>query len=339
MRQLGRLVLALLFVVLFTFTIFEYRSQDSTVPDFSRIEIVDGLPEVIIEIPKGASGSEIAKILLEKGVIKSFSAYFKIAVGDARSEKVSPGAHRITAKISAAQALEQLLDPDRIPNLVKVFEGAWKSEVLDSLVRSGFSKNEVQLAFSKVVLPIGFTDLEGLIYPAQYSFGSDVSAVQALQEMVDRFTSDSIAKKLINSESSFSPQQLLVIASIIQAEGNTKDFPLISQVIFNRLKIGMPLQMDSTVHFIKGKRGDIFLSTQSTLLRSPYNTYKKIGLPPGPIGSPGAAAMQAALSPAKGDWLYFITVAPGDTRFTASFKEFSSWKVLYTKNRKDGAFK
>jgi UPF0755 protein len=101
----------------------------------------------------------------------------------------------------------------------------------------------------------------------------------------------------------------------------------------------MPLQLDSTVHFVKKVRGQIFLSTQSTLINSPYNTYKRYGLPPGPIGSPGVEAMKAALEPATGDWLFFITVAPGDTRFTQSIEEFNSWKSLYEKNRKAGAFK
>jgi UPF0755 protein len=131
----------------------------------------------------------------------------------------------------------------------------------------------------------------------------------------------------------------LTIASIVQAEGGEKDFAKVSQVIRNRLKIGMPLQMDATVHFVKKLRGQIFLSSQSTLINSPYNTYKKYGLPPGPIGSPGVAAMTAALQPASGDWLYFVTVAPGDTRFTNSFEEFNTWKALYVKNRKAGAFK
>ena len=133
--------------------------------------------------------------------------------------------------------------------------------------------------------------------------------------------------------------ELLTIASIVQAEGDTKDYAQVSRVIRNRLKIGMPLQLDSTVHFVKKVRGQIFLSTQSTLINSPYNTYKRYGLPPGPIGSPGVEAMRAALKPAAGDWLFFITVAPGDTRFTKSIDEFNSWKSLYEKNRKAGAFK
>jgi UPF0755 protein len=100
----------------------------------------------------------------------------------------------------------------------------------------------------------------------------------------------------------------------------------------------MPLQMDSTVHFVMQARGDIFLSRKSTMLNSPYNTYRKYGLPPGPISSPGSQAIKATLEPKDGDWLYFITVAPGDTRFTADFDEFNTWKVEYTKNRKAGLF-
>jgi UPF0755 protein len=110
-------------------------------------------------------------------------------------------------------------------------------------------------------------------------------------------------------------------------------------VIYNRLAIDMPLQMDSTVHFIMNVRGDIFLSRNSTKLKSPYNTYQRYGLPPGPIGSPGSAAMEASLNPVVGDWLYFITVAPGDTRFTSNFDQFNTWKALYIKNRNAGAFK
>jgi UPF0755 protein len=157
--------------------------------------------------------------------------------------------------------------------------------------------------------------------------------------MIDRFISEPSAQQLLLGTKEFSATKLLTIASIVQAEGDEKDFPKVSRVIRNRLAIGMPLQMDSTIHFIKKVRGQIFLSTQSTLINSPYNTYKRYGLPPGPIGSPGVAAITAALKPDVGDWLYFITVAPGDTRFTKSLDEFNSWKALYAKNRKAGAFK
>ena len=338
MKELKRLVAAGLIAFLFTLSLFLLRSGSSSAPDFQMQSSLVGLEEVIIDVPAGASGSKIAAILFEAGIVKSSEAFFRVAVADSRSQKVAPGQHRLTVGISAQQALEQLLDPNRIPNLIKVNEGAWKSEIIDALIGYGFTQQDVKAAISKLQLPEGFSDSEGLLFPAQYSFAEGTSAQSALQTMVDRFTSDQIAGTILEGTTKYSGQKLLTIASIIQAEGDTKDFDKVSRVIYNRLAIDMPLQMDSTVHFVKKVRGQIFLSRNSTLLNSPYNTYRRYGLPPGPIGSPGTAAMRAALNPAQGDWLYFITVAPGDTRFTASISEFNSWKQLYTKNRKAGAF-
>jgi len=339
MVALKRLVAAGLVIVLFTFSLFLMRSQSSSAPDFSDAQSVQDLPEVIVEIPNGATGSQIATILFDSGVVKSSQAYFRVAVGDARSQKVAPGSHRMTLKISARQALDQLLDPDRIPNLIRVAEGAWKSEVEKAFITYGFTQQEVKKAFSSLKLPQGFSKSEGLIFPAHYSFPQGTSAQAAAQSMIDRFSDDPYGRKLLQGNKDFSAQQLLTIASIVQAESTNEDFSKVARVIYNRLKIGMPLQMDSTVHFIMQARGDIFLSRKSTTLNSPYNTYRKFGLPPGPISSPSSDAIKATLEPIQGDWLYFITVAPGDTRFTASFDEFSSWKVEYTKNRKAGAFK
>ena len=339
MKSLRRLIAAGLVIFLFTFSLFLIRSLSSTTPDYNTLTSVEGLEEVTIEIPTGASGSEIAAILYEAGVVKSTQAFFRVAVADERSQKVAPGSHRLTLKISAQQALEQLLDPERIPNLIRINEGAWRSEIQEAFLSYGFTRSEISRAFSSLKLPKGFSSSEGLLFPAQYSFPEGTTAAQAAQRLVERFTEDRYAKKLLQGSAQYSPQQLLTVASIIQAEGSTQDFSKVSRVIYNRLKIGMPLQMDSTVHYIMQARGDIFLSRKSTMLNSPYNTYRRYGLPPGPICSPGADAIKAALEPVAGDWLYFITVAPGDTRFTSSLDEFNTWKAIYTKNRKAGAFK
>ena len=339
MKSLRRLIAAGLVIFLFTFSLFLIRSISSTTPDYNTLTSVEGLEEVTIEVPTGASGSEIAAILYEAGVVKSTQAFFRVAVADERSQKVAPGSHRLTLKISAQQALEQLLDPERIPNLIRINEGAWRSEIQEAFLSYGFTRSEISRAFSSLKLPKGFSSSEGLLFPAQYSFPEGTTAAQAAQRLVERFTEDRYAKILLQGSAQYSPQQLLTIASIIQAEGSTQDFSKVSRVIYNRLKIGMPLQMDSTVHYIMQARGDIFLSRKSTMLNSPYNTYRRYGLPPGPICSPGADAIKAALEPVAGDWLYFITVAPGDTRFTSSLDEFNTWKAIYTKNRKAGAFK
>jgi len=318
--------------------VFLIRSGPTPAPDFPVKNSLSNSAEVIINIPSGSSGSAIAVMLFENKVVKSSEAFFRVAVGDKRSEKIAPGNHRLSVQISAKQALDQLLDPNRIPNLIRVNEGSWKSEIVASLIKYGFGLKEISTALRDAKLPEGFEEAEGLLFPAQYSFSKETTAAEAVQAMINRFTSEPIAQQLLLGSKDFSASRLLTIASIVQAEGDSKDFPKVSRVIRNRLAIGMPLQMDSTVHFVKKVRGQIFLSTQSTLLNSPYNTYRKYGLPPGPIGSPGVDAMKAALKPAVGDWLYFITVAPGDTRFTKSLDEFNSWKAIYVKNRKAGAF-
>jgi UPF0755 protein len=130
-------------------------------------------------------------------------------------------------------------------------------------------------------------------------------------------------------------QQVLTIASIVQAEGRaTPDLPKVARVIENRLAKAMPLQMDSTVHFISRRRGKAGTSDAERRSASPYNTYLAAGLPPGPIDSPGLSAMQAALNPTPGPWLYFVAVNPatGETRFAvtaaahaANVKVFLAW--------------
>ncbi|MGI9225968.1 MAG: endolytic transglycosylase MltG [Candidatus Nanopelagicaceae bacterium] len=337
-QALLRVFLAFSMVLLFTFTAHEFRSTSSSAADFPMRSISESDQLVEIPISQGSSGSTIAQLLFTSGVIQSSQSFFKLAVIDDRASRIAPGIHLLNKEISAKQALLQLLDPKRIPNLVRVFEGAWNSEIYDLLEKSGFKRKEILKASEQVRLPSKYSSLEGLLFPAQYSFPEGSTAVNALQAMVDNFEVKTSEIALTN-DSKLSAQQLIIVASIIQAEGDTKDFAKISRVIRNRLSIGMPLQMDSTIHYVKKVRGSVFLSTQSTLLKSPYNTYRKYGLPPGPIGNPGLDALRAAVNPADGEWLYFITVSPGDTRFTSTISEFNTWKVLYTKNRKAGAFK
>jgi UPF0755 protein len=97
--------------------------------------------------------------------------------------------------------------------------------------------------------------------------------------------------------------------------------------------------LNSTVQFAANLRGRIALSTAATKIDSPYNTYKYGGLPPTPISNPSLLAIEASLHPAVGDWLYFITVKPGDTRFTSQYSQFQEWEVLYQRNLKAGAFR
>jgi UPF0755 protein len=331
-----RVIAAFTVVFIFTAGVHEMRKGGGGAPDFPCK--ASNSKEVTISIEKGSTGAVIAQQLFEAKVVKSISSFFQAAVTDKRSERIAPGSHTIQVSLCAKDALDQLLDPKRIINLISVIEGAWSTEIADAMVASGFSRGEVSKAMKSVDLPPDFKTLEGLLFPAQYSFEEKTSAQSAVSSMIDRALLEISNSGIAAGSGMYSPQQLLIIASIIQAEGEPEDFGKVSQVIRNRLKIGMPLQMDSTVHFIQKLRGDIFLSTKSTLIKSDYNTYRKYGLPPGPIGNPGAEAMAAAVNPETGDWIYFITVAPGDTRFTASLDQFNVWKAEYKKNLRAGVF-
>ncbi|CAN2199252.1 COG1559 Aminodeoxychorismate lyase [Candidatus Nanopelagicaceae bacterium] len=332
-----RIVIALVLVGVVTLSLHFVRVPGSSAPDFPC-----GSPSQTranINIASGESGSEIAQSLFLAGVVKSSESYFRVAVGDPRSQKVAPGNHEIDLNLCATEALNQLLDSSRITGLINIAEGAWLSEILPQFYAANFSKSDVSSALSTAVKPSGFSSIEGLLFPAQYSFATDTSARVALQSMIDRASKEMTAAGFFSSRGKFTPQQLLIIASLVQAEGNTEDFARISQVIRNRIAKGMPLQFDSTVHYVKKSRGSIFLSTQSTLLNSPYNTYRKYGLPPGPINNPGSDALRAAVNPTPGDWLYFITVAPFDTRYTSDINQFNDWKVEYKKNLRAGKFR
>ena len=313
---LKRLSVAAIVIIAFTFGLREINQAGGGYPNFPDRIISATEKSVSISIPTGATGAEIAQLLKIAGVVASAESFFRAAVANPKASSIAPGTHSLSLKISGKTALEQLLDPKRITDLIKITEGAWNSEVFAQMVATkNWSANPAQSA-KKVVLPEGITALEGVLFPAQYSFAEGTSQVAALQSMVNRFNGAISAINFVDPAGKLNKQQLVTLASLVQAEGDTKDFAQISRVIRNRLAIGMPLQLDSTVHYLKNTRGQIFLSNKSTKLRSPYNTYQNYGLPPAPIGNPGLAALKAAIAPAEGDWLFFITVAPGDTRFT-----------------------
>ena len=331
-----RVVAAFAIVTIFTGGVHQIRKSGGGAPDFPCKTSTE--KDVAISIGDGATGSDIAQQLFDAQVVKSSAAFFRVAVADARSGRIAPGTHRIQINLCAQDALNQLLDSKRIADLINIFEGAWNSEIVELLLSGGFSRTDVSSALKSAVLPTGFSKLEGLLFPAQYSFAAGTSAYKAISDMLDRAVNEMDNSGISSGDGNYSPEELLIIASIIQAEADSKDFSKVSRVIRNRLEKGIPLQMDSTVHYIKKVRGEIFLSTSSTLLKSPYNTYRQYGLPPGPIGNPGKAAMVAAVNPVAGDWTFFITVAPGDTRFTSSLEQFNIWKAEYKKNLRAGAF-
>ena len=296
-------------------------------------------PDVVIQVAQGEYGVSIAQKLVKFGVIKESTTFVALANRpNSAAQGISPGSHRIQTHITSFMALEQLLDRKRFTNLVNVIDGSTFSDVLKELSKDS---NVVKSGYGSVkpYFKNGRNSLEGQLAPASYTFGAQTSTSKALQSMVDGFASSIKNISLEKGFGKFSGYEVLTVASMVQIEGDPSDYAKVAGVIYNRLKIGMPLQLNSTVQYAAGLRGQIALSTKATQIDSAYNTYKHVGLPPTPISNPSLKAIKAALNPQFHPYLYFITVKPHDTRFTKDYSQFDSWVTEYNKNRASGLFK
>jgi UPF0755 protein len=177
---------------------------------------------------------------------------------------------------------------------------------------------------------------EGYLFPATYPLQEKTTPDKLLALMVDtandRFNGAPIAAGA--QRNAMNVYQAVTIASIVQAEAATKaDMGKVARVIFNRLERGMPLQMDSTINYALN-RSTLRTTEADTRIDSPYNSYQRMGLPPTPIDNPGEDALRASINPTPGNWLYFVTVRPGDTRFTADYHEHQRNVAEFNAQRK-----
>ncbi|MEW2395240.1 endolytic transglycosylase MltG [Streptomyces sp. NPDC046862] len=252
----------------------------------------------------------------------------------------------VTGAVAAATAV--------VVPLLSIDIGGEQQRPTSLVIPEGWRATQVYAAVDKALaLPTGTTkkslgkaglklpadaggNPEGYLYPAAYSLDKKTTPESLLSSMVDA------ANQRLNGgqvtagaqRNAMNVYQALTIASIVQAEAASKaDMGKVARVIFNRLERGIPLQMDSTINYALN-RFTLDTTEEETRLNSPYNSYQRMGLPPTPIGSPGEGAMRAAINPAPGDWLYFVTVKPGDTRFTASFAEHQRNVAEFNRNRK-----
>ncbi|MEE2045002.1 endolytic transglycosylase MltG, partial [Nocardiopsis tropica] len=171
----------------------------------------------------------------------------------------------------------------------------------------------------------------GYLFPATYRFDPGTEAMSMLKTMVThhRNVTEEMELEERAEGAGYDPNEIMAMASIIQAEsGKAEDMPMISRVIYNRLDIGMNLGMDSTCFYAIGEYGIALNNDQLAQCEadtSGFDTYHKSGLPPGPFVAPGEDAIEAALEPAEGDWLYFVATDPenGVTEFASTEAEFN----------------
>ncbi|MFF7449345.1 MULTISPECIES: endolytic transglycosylase MltG [unclassified Streptomyces] len=218
-------------------------------------------------------------------------------------------------------------DEDAKPTSLVVPEG-WRASQVYAAVDKALARpaGTTKKALAKATLRLpndAEGNPEGYLFPATYPLDEKSTPESLLSFMVNtanqKFNGAPIAAGA--QRNAMNVYQAVTIASIVQAEAATKaDMGKVARVIFNRLERGMPLQMDSTLNYALN-RSTLRTTEADTRIDSPYNSYQRMGLPPTPIANPGEDAVRAAITPTPGDWLYFVTVKPGDTRFTASYEE------------------
>jgi UPF0755 protein len=303
----------------------------------------NGYGTVTFTVPAGATAVSIAPDLKSRGVIAAVDPFVSYVDGSKNPTGLQPGLFKLHLHMGNAQAWAMLTDSkNRVNSTVTIPDGLRYSKILPLLAKeSHLPLSDFQAAIketAKLGLPAWANgNPEGFLYPATYDIvPGSTTALGILQTAAHQFNLE-IAQANLSAmarQDQFTELQVITGASLLEGEVGPKYYADVARAIDNRLKIGMPLQLDSTISYATGDYG--FNLSQSELnVNSPYNTFLHTDLPPGPINSPGLAAITAFLHPASSsnDWTYFCTVnKSGLTYFTNSKSQFDIWSNLAKKN-------
>jgi UPF0755 protein len=294
-----------------------------------------GTGTVVVEIAQGQSAQSIADTLEKKGVVKSARAFERVARDDPRSRQLQAGTYTLHKEMSAKAALELMLDTGKSILVTRIGfrAGLTKAEVSETLQKSPKLKLPAGAAAAALAKPAALglppyakNNAEGFLYPGTYDVPKGATAYTIIKLMTAQYAKTAAELDLVRTaqRKKLDPYQAVIVASIIGAETNRpQDYAKVSRVIYNRLRAGMRLQMDSTIHYVVGRDGGVFTTPEQRDMDSPYNTYKNKGLPPTPINSPTKETLRAALNPAQGNWLYFtlVNLDTGETAFASTSDE------------------
>jgi len=303
----------------------------SDVPDFPG----PGSGLVQFQVEPGETLAQIGNNLKAVGIVKSVDAFIAAANANPDSASIAPGVYNLLLQMKSSDAILALLDPaNRVVTKVVIPEGKRLTWTIEKLAaQSGLPIKDFEAAVANAS-NLGLPDYangnpEGFLFPATYDFAPGTTAEQMISAMITRFKDEAtkINLEARAKEMGRSVYEIVTVASLLEVEGHPRDFTKVARVVYNRLAEPMPLQFDSSVNYGLGKT-DVILTTELLNQDTPYNVYLHEGLPPTPIDSPGSQALEAALNPASGDWLFFITVDLNsqETKFTRSYSEFLIWK-------------
>jgi UPF0755 protein len=299
------------------------------VPDYPG----PGRTAITLTIPDGASLDEIGGILVDADVVKSLKAWNEAVDAEERATSVQAGRYLMKTHMKATDALGLLINPggSRVRLQFTIPEGLRLTAQVDALVkRTKIKKSAYEAALKKpqrLGLPrYADNNPEGFLFPETYELTAEATATSTLRQMVDQYK---VVAQQVGLESSAkqlkrSPYDVVIVASIIEREVNKDEYrDKVARVLYNRLAKKMPLRLDSTVIYAEDLETNT-TTPEDRASKSPYNTYRHKGLPPGPISAPGKASLEAAANPANGKWLYFVTVNfdTGETKFATTEKDF-----------------
>ena len=296
-----------------------------------------GTGSVVVQVTSGQTPTSLGPKLAALGVVASARAFVLAAEHSSDQNGLKPGFYDLRKHMKASLAYALLTNPKNMVQITVTIPEGWRlSQIVAWLgLKSGLPSSAYTQALKDPALlnlpSFANGNPEGYLFPATYEVLPHETALGVLTAMVQRFDQEATLINLAAGarHANLTEAQVIIMASLVQAEGGRlSDYPKIARVIYNRLNQGIPLELDSTVLYGLHAYG-IVASSQQLSSPSPYNTYKHTGLTPGPIDSPGAAAIEAVLHPASGNWLYFVTVNPktGLTLFTASEAQFEQYRA------------
>lgn len=301
----------------------------------ARLEPADptaGLLEV--EIPSGATTTDVAQILAEHGIIRDPAVFRYYVRYRELDDQIVSGRYELSAAMSADQILTKLVNGEVVVRRFTIPEGLTVEMMADLLAeaqvvdREAFLDAALAAAAENPYLPEDvelIQPMEGYLFPATYQYHSGITAEEVVAMLMARFEAVWTPELLARAdEMGLSVHEVTTLASIVETEARVAaEQPQIAGVYLNRLAVGMPLQADPTVYYALGLPRSEALSYDDLEVDSPYNTYRYPGLPPGPIAAPGEGAIRAVLYPATHDYYYFVAKndGSGEHYFATTYAE------------------
>lgn len=291
-------------------------------------------------IAPGDTLNKVASNLSEAKLIRSERAFIWYAKNRGVSAKIQVGSYDLNQSMSVADIILAITNGDHLSReqQLTIIEG-WTSDQIGAYARErlNFSEDEWReaIALSRWQGSYAYLDkvsaktVEGFLFPDTYRVFSDATAVDVVKKMLDNFDRQFTPQMRQDiAKSNKTIFDVVTLASIVERESKVADMPMIADIFWKRLEIGMPLQSDATVNYVTGQ-SKLRPTFNDLAADSPYNTYKYPGLPPGPISNPSMAAIKATIYPTPNKFYYFLTDLSGKAYYGRTYQEHQANIAAY----------